>query len=748
MRSWEARSAIKAIWLKHGRREMNRALIAAIVLVAFTPGCSQHIRIAKYVIPPPPTPGSEFVAGRGKAEITPPPGYPMGGHSIAGKIGRGYWTRLYARAFYFRDGDGRRLVLVSCDLFAIPAALRSQVAKFLNDRANLKRDPRISIPPDRIIIAATHTHHGPGNFYSSALYNGFSSPCLGFDQVLFDWIANRIADAIQEAEGDGEGHSSVHHQLILKTGVALDIQRNRAVDAFLRNDEKDRQAFLAEFASSAPCPNPSDTDCLRYRAVDPTLKVLEVVRSQDGETGKGKRIAALVFYAVHPTAMSHDNPLFSSDLAGRAMSLIERNPSQNEDKLIAGFFNGAEGDVSPRWKNQDRSDVIALGNALADDIRRELDRPARPVEQDDSPKIRVVSAEFQANPPRLDTRSHLASRPEFGVAALGGAEDGRTIMFQYGFHGGVLNEGKQTDQGVKQPGLDLPNIKLLTIVKPTSLLAPPKGFPKAIPISFAQLGTLLSVGAIPFETTSMMGYRIKRELKKDMKTSEFALVGLANEYLSYMTTPEEYDAQDYEGASTIFGPQSGPVVQELLQTVARRVDEGGKDKKVTIQPVVFNVGGKPLIPFGPRFAGERHSTIDEGLEQLMPDATGRVDIEAPRFEWCEAEATDPMGQHRRVSILQNDGSGQWKPLKLEDGLEDDTGSDLLTVLVEGPNSKNSNRLNWAAIWIVPAGAPKNSEYRFQVEPGDASGPYVSESFRLNQRQPIQVVKPGCTSRTP
>src|SRR5437660_209323 len=63
-----------------------------------------------------------------QVDITPPPGFPTGGHGPAGDIARGYWNRLHARAFYFDLGAGSsKLVLVSCDLFAMPLGLHRAV---------------------------------------------------------------------------------------------------------------------------------------------------------------------------------------------------------------------------------------------------------------------------------------------------------------------------------------------------------------------------------------------------------------------------------------------------------------------------------------------------------------------------------------------------------------------------------------------------------------------------------------------
>jgi hypothetical protein len=34
---------------------------------------------------------------------------------------------------------------------------------------------QISIPPESVIISATHTHQGPGNFLTAQAYNAYAS---------------------------------------------------------------------------------------------------------------------------------------------------------------------------------------------------------------------------------------------------------------------------------------------------------------------------------------------------------------------------------------------------------------------------------------------------------------------------------------------------------------------------------------------------------------------------------------------
>ena len=112
--------------LIYGRTACAAVLALSLVLV---PGCAS-IR-GKLPLAAAPQPTGVFQAGAAKTDLTPMPGYPMGGHSIAGSIARGFWTRLWARAIYLEDAAGKSLALVSCDLWSMPAGLADRVAELV-----------------------------------------------------------------------------------------------------------------------------------------------------------------------------------------------------------------------------------------------------------------------------------------------------------------------------------------------------------------------------------------------------------------------------------------------------------------------------------------------------------------------------------------------------------------------------------------------------------------------------------------
>jgi neutral ceramidase len=89
------------------------------------------------------------------------------------------------------------VVLVSCDFFAEPLGLTGAVWRELSEQAELSHNQ--GLKPEGLVIAATHTHQGPGNYMSSASYNGFGSVQPGFSEDLFNFLVDQIVAAIKGA---------------------------------------------------------------------------------------------------------------------------------------------------------------------------------------------------------------------------------------------------------------------------------------------------------------------------------------------------------------------------------------------------------------------------------------------------------------------------------------------------------------------------------------------------------------------
>jgi neutral ceramidase len=673
-------------------------------------GCATyHINVPAYPLhAASPAPG-RFIAGAGTREITPPPGFPMGGHGLAGRVARGYWTRLHARSFYFDDVRGHRLALVSAELFAIPAGLHAKVLEAVNRSHRLR--------PEELVLAATHTHHGPANFASAEIYNSFAGPLPDFSPVLLDFLAAQIAAAIVDSIDDARAHSTLPHELRFYRGSVPGIQRNRAVAPFFANPEPLRTSILEHSRSlGATCPDGTIQGCPRYLAADPTLQLIEIVRD-------GVPRALLLFFAVHPTAITHDADLYSADLAGIACAALEKDRAP-----IAGFFNGAEGDISPDWLVQDRDDAVRLAARLVAGAAGLLDRPV--FQADPSPEIEV-RRKTVANKWRDTDGVGFASKPVSGAAEFGGAEDGRTIFYNYGWRAEARKPAPAGDQGVKEPSLNGPVASAvesldgnslagaIKVVRPARYLSRAI-FPALVPVAWARLGAF-TLAAIPVEATTAVGWAIRQQTGAD------AIVGLANEYIGYTASAAEYQAQQYEGASTLLGPGEAEALARLLVLAA--AGRGDPPSGDLFPAQTFRAGPQRKNAFGPEtlLVRRKRNMVDEDLEPLLPRRLRRLEARIPRFDWDEDPTGDWHVDARRVTIYTNQNE-VWREQDTDQGLN------FLTVLSQTDRSTRT----YTALWLPPDSSPQQFLFRVRTATGKQ---LCSQPFTLGEIPTVAPVPP-------
>jgi neutral ceramidase len=104
----------------------------------------------------------------------------------------------------------------------------------------------------------------------------------------------------------------------------------------------------------------------------------------------------------------------------------------------------------------------------------------------------------------------------------------------------------------------------------------PPPVPQVLPVQLLRIGTVAVVG-IPGELTTMAGRRLRATVGDEMSAigvEHVALATYANEYSQYITTAEEYASQQYEGASTLFGPHTLEAYQLVAAGLARAMADG------------------------------------------------------------------------------------------------------------------------------------------------------------------------------
>jgi hypothetical protein len=462
-----------------------------------------------------------------------------------------------------------------------------------------------------------------------------------------------------------------------------------------------------------------------YRAVDPTLRVIRAVTP----TEPPELLAAVAFFAVHPTVMDTTTEVYNSDIFGVAASRLERSlagASPQARPPVVAIFNGPEGDVAANWNRRDRTDTLAVGKLLAEAIQTALRAPGTDI-------TGRIAGNFGQS--RL---SDLAT-PMSGASTLCGAEADWTFFRDAGFHEGMTqpDPAKQIEgQGVKRHPAedDIHSAALRNLVQVgiKHVLKPPR----TVPIGVYRLGPVV-IGTLPGEFTTLLGRQIAGAIQRETPGAHHVvLVGLANEYMSYFTSEAEYATQTYEGASTMYGPKAGARVRDDLASLAKGLEHQENRKRA--RTYSYDVG--PGERFGVKEFDmlahrDRLGTTYNTLAPVLKDAELGVPIpDHPRFVWIDRsprwnpDPAKPQVVAPTVAI-EVKKAGTWEPLNIGGGPENDTGPNFVTTLV----ASLSGMSRWITIWMTPAeieGDPhfRTAEFRFVVNSN--GGTFQSPAFTL------------------
>jgi hypothetical protein len=297
-----------------------------------------------------------LLAGAAAVDVLLPVGTPLGGYGgfprralvpdFLGRLPYAYWFRpsigvhdpMRARSLVLEAGSAR-VAWLTVDLVGIDPALVARVGLALR---------AAGLDYSAIILAASHTHSGPGAYADSALFG-----LLALD-LLSPPVRDRIVDGLVRATRQAEAAKSAAR---VATGRA-DV------------------TGIAESRVQGP--------------LDTELGVLKVTTLQ------GVPVAIVWNYAIHGTALSRDNFLLSGDLMADASLRLER-----ELGVPALFVNGAVGDVSPRPRGW--IGVATAGSALAAGARSAW-AAAR---EDPDQRLEVVTERVILPSPALSVRNCL-----------------------------------------------------------------------------------------------------------------------------------------------------------------------------------------------------------------------------------------------------------------------------------------------------------------------------------------------------
>lgn len=385
-----------------------------------------------------------FKAAAAVRVITPDPLLPVSGGIGTPKITTQKNGDLFVRVMVLEKGT-TRVAIVNVDNLGWPAALGNK------SRALIK-----GIAPENVLIGATHTHSGP-DAYAFPNEKGESFADLKY----LDWCTKQIADAVNEAVKKLEPAS-------LKIAVG---------------EAKGKIAY----------------NYYAEQLYDPRCGVIQAIAGAGKD--KGKVIATLVNYAIHPEVIGSGRGILSPDLCGPLYDKIE-----GEAGGIALFMNGAQGGMvtadnrtEDRKERNDYQECKRIGELLGAEALRIVDK-----------------AEILQNP-----SLYCASRKiEFPVES--------DIMKYILKNSPIKNEMAGDNKVVTQ--LNLVNIGTAQIL------------------------------TIPGEALPNIGYYIKRK----MRTKFPFLFGLTNDAFGYMLTKVDFNSfKRYDYVSrTSLGEMTGEIYME------------------------------------------------------------------------------------------------------------------------------------------------------------------------------------------
>ncbi len=528
-----------------------------------------------------------FKFGFAKRDITPPPrGEMLFGYVDPNHRAHAVSMPLNARAVVIEAPGARAVAVVCLEICSVAQAVRDAVL----DRVR-KEFPDWS--EDDLVVCAPHTHCAPGGHYHDVLY---SIASLGWYPHVLERYAEGAAEAVIAAS-----RAMKPGRIRFAEGKIADekpVAFNRSISAWNMNPDVTKFTFKE-----------------RNRALD------RVMRHYRFEDENGGFVGCVNDFAVHCTSMHRDQKVIHADNKGVAADLMEK-----EAGGVCLFIQGAAGDVSPNFqrfkglvetRGTNRDDLISTydNGRIQADVAKTLNEDAKassPLEAYVKTMIEYVDlSRVEVDPRDVGGKTDCRTGPAvIGARAILGTDEGMPtpkIMFYLANVVSKVSDvlawvrpkrngspvylfGRDPIQGPKigciQSGYSevFRSAAIHRIIFPDfvdPLIGKLKSWarknitsrrpltPQIVPIQLVQLGRAVWI-IVPAEFTTMSGIRLKQSVLADYAgeanaATQAMLIGYANSYSGYVTTPEEYQRQLYEGASTHFGQWTQPAYQTLFR---------------------------------------------------------------------------------------------------------------------------------------------------------------------------------------
>jgi hypothetical protein len=330
---------------------------------------------------------AQLRAGFVTVDITPPLGVYLAGHFNA-RPANGIHDPLTAQVVVLELGE-QRLALVGCDLVGVPAELTDPVRTRVRET--------VGIPPEHVMVWATHTHAGP-------ILHSHGSETR--DEEYFRMLAEKLAGGVIAANGN-----------LREVTLRIAWGEERRVGHNRRYRLKD--------GSVRTNPGVGNPEISRVDGpMDPAVGAL-YISDADGLQ------AVLVNYACHLDVLGNGNFLFSADYPYYLRQTLEAAYGR---KLVIPFANGACGNINHidvfanrRQGGYDHARIMGMmlagevlkieGKALPLEAQelwgksKVLEMPRRPYSDAELAELRAILANDKIADrayPKIRARTHLA----------------------------------------------------------------------------------------------------------------------------------------------------------------------------------------------------------------------------------------------------------------------------------------------------------------------------------------------------
>jgi neutral ceramidase len=442
-------------------------------------------------------------AGAATSNITPP----LGGGIVGGFLpipSRYVHDELHARCLVLDDGQ-TRLALVVCDLLGIHRSVSDEARRLI--------ESQVGIPPEHVLISATHTHSA-----LSALGSSRYKPEIELDEYQ-QFVARRIADGVQRA-----AHDLRPAEMAFGTAEAPEHVRNRRW--YLRPGTMPENPFgstMDQVKMNPPRNSPILVD--PAGPTDPTISFLSF-RELDGTP-----ISVYAAYSLHyvggvgPGHISADYfGMFCNHLA-RLMEADHQQPP-----FVAIMANGTSGDINNI-------------NFREPGTRRESYEQMRYVAQDVAEKV------FQALA-GLEYQHEITLAARYREAMIAPREVTPDML-------------AWAQEKVATPAEDTGRADLPRIYAERVLAMAQYPDPLAIPLQVLRIGPV-SIGTMPCEVFCEIGL----EFKERSPIQPAFLVSLSHGYIGYLPPPHQHRLGGYEtwaGTNRLEPQASVKMLDELLE---------------------------------------------------------------------------------------------------------------------------------------------------------------------------------------